>query len=180
MKKIPTLFARDENFRVIDKPMVDIAGATATVKWDGTCCLAKDGVLYKRHAVKPGKTAPDGFLLAEEQQTEKGIKLLGWVPVTAADKWHMEPEKPLSYGTYELIGPKVQGNPYGLDRHLFRRHGALELDTGDTDFRTLQDLLGTHDIEGIVWWRDGEPIAKLKRRDFGFAWPLEKEQEEKR
>lgn len=28
-----------------------------------------------------------------------------------------------------------------------------------------------HEIEGIVFWKDGEPRCKIKRSDFGFEWP---------
>lgn len=28
-----------------------------------------------------------------------------------------------------------------------------------------------HNIEGIVFWKDGEPRCKIKRTDFGIPWP---------
>ena len=29
-----------------------------------------------------------------------------------------------------------------------------------------------HNIEGLVFWKDGEPQCKIKRSDFGFEWPV--------
>jgi len=41
-----------------------------------------------------------------------------------------------------------------------------------TDFDTLYSLVVVDiDIEGVVWWFNGQPVAKLKRRDFGLQWP---------
>ena len=38
-------------------------------------------------------------------------------------------------------------------------------------FERIRDYLREHKIEGIVFWKDGEPRCKIKRSDFGFAWP---------
>ena len=35
----------------------------------------------------------------------------------------------------------------------------------------LREYLRTHNIEGLVFWKDGEPQCKIKRSDFGFKWP---------
>ena len=39
-------------------------------------------------------------------------------------------------------------------------------------FEGLRDYLEKHEIEGIVFWKDGEPQCKIKRSDFGFKWPV--------
>lgn len=33
------------------------------------------------------------------------------------------------------------------------------------------DWLKENKVEGIVFWKDGEPQCKIKRSDFGFEWP---------
>lgn len=33
-------------------------------------------------------------------------------------------------------------------------------------------LLAADVIEGIVFWKDGVPRCKIKRKDFGFKWPI--------
>ena len=34
----------------------------------------------------------------------------------------------------------------------------------------IRTYLETHVIEGIVFWKDGHPRCKIKRKDFGFPW----------
>ena len=86
-------------------------------------------------------------------------------------------------GTYEAIGPAWQSNPYGLSRNTLYRHGddfigELWLrDDGKEDiyaYDKIRGYLETHEIEGIVFWLDGEPLCKIKRSDFGFPWPPRK------
>ena len=36
----------------------------------------------------------------------------------------------------------------------------------------IKEYLRTHAIEGLVFWKDGEPQCKIKRSDFGFKWPV--------
>jgi hypothetical protein len=73
-------------------------------------------------------------------------------------------------GTYELVGPKVQGNPYHLEVHKLIRHGADLIDA-PRDFDGLRVWLSEHTIEGIVWHHPDGRMAKIKRRDFGLSWP---------
>jgi hypothetical protein len=64
MQKIPCLFQRDQSqgrdTLVRDEvtpgcEWVLEGEGIATRKWDGTCCLIRDGKLYKRYEVKRGK-----------------------------------------------------------------------------------------------------------------------------
>ena len=63
MKKIKTLFCRNyETDRLVRDELVPgtewvVAGeGVALRKYDGTCCLIKDGKFYKRYELKAGKT----------------------------------------------------------------------------------------------------------------------------
>ena len=38
-------------------------------------------------------------------------------------------------------------------------------------FEGIRKYLEEHNIEGLVFWKDGHPACKIKRSDFGFAWP---------
>ena len=73
-------------------------------------------------------------------------------------------------GTYELCGPKVNGNPEGYERHTLVRHDVAErLDASDLSFDGLarvMALLGDRGIEGLVWHHPDGRMAKLKVRDF--------------
>lgn len=180
MKKIPTIFERDwsgNRSLVLPTPSKAHAlldGATATLKYDGTACLVRGGKLFKRYDCKQGRTAPPDFEPCGESDPETGHQP-GWIPVLdrPEDKYHRkafkgnEPD-----GTYELCGPKVQGNPEGFAELTLIPHGKMEIPNVPTDFEGIKAFLAAHEIEGIVWWKNGEPVAKIKRRDFGFKWPV--------
>lgn len=74
-------------------------------------------------------------------------------------------------GTYELIGPKVNGNPHNMSEHRLVKHGRTVLEVERT-FDGVKKYLEEHEIEGIVFWLDGEPVCKIKRSDFGLKWPV--------
>ena len=76
----------------------------------------------------------------------------------------------LEPGTYELCGPKINGNPEGFSRHILVTHGSQHLVDVPRDFEGLRAWLADAQFEGIVWWSNimdpDAPMAKLKRRDF--------------
>lgn len=98
MKKIPTLFRRyPANPKLVTSEVTPglefvLEGlARATVKVDGTSCLIRDGKLFKRYELRPGKTEPEGFEAAQHPDPNTG-KQPGWVPVgdSPDDRWHRE------------------------------------------------------------------------------------------
>lgn len=188
MKKIPTLFERIyESHRVVGiTPKVTpgmewvLEGkGQATIKVDGSCCAVIDGGFYKRFDAKKGKKAPAGAVPCCDPDPITG-HWPHWAPVdfaSPADKWLVEAYKSGSDyedGTYEAIGPHFQGNPYSLDHDVLYRHGADQA-VVVRSFEGIRDYLKQHEIEGIVFWLDGEPRCKIKRRDFGFQWPVKGE-----
>lgn len=179
MKKIPTLFERDWNgdrSRVLDLVhpgcawVLDGKGV-ATRKLDGTCCRIKDGKLYKRRELRKGETMPPLFEMADyDDETDKTV---GWVPcdIGPEDKWHMvafAEQTAWPDGTYELVGPKVQGNPEGWAGHQLVLHGSIIEDDVPRTFAGLRDWLAAHDVEGIVFHHPEGLRAKIKGRDFGL------------
>lgn len=183
MKKIPTIYQRDWNgdrSRVLNEPHPDCSWVftgegTATQKIDGTSCLVRDGKLFKRRELKPGQVAPEGYL-SEGADSETG-KTVGWVPVNDGpeDRRHREAFAlhPFWYnGTYELVGPSVQGNPEKLPHHILVKHGsdiAGKLYDVPLEFDALRLWLDGQDIEGIVWHHPDGRMAKIKLRDFGLS-----------
>lgn len=178
MKKIPTYFERDwdgDRSRVVDKvhpgcEWVAAGEGVATQKVDGTSCLVRDGNLYARREIKPGQTAPADFdLVDHDEETGKSV---GWVPVTDAPewRWHVEAFDPsLLDGTYELVGPKVQGNPEKRTKHELLRHADLPSNPSvPRDFDNLRAWLHGRDIEGLVFHHPDGRMAKIKLRDFGL------------
>ena len=176
MKKTPTIFARNpaDMSRVIPQEHPDCAWVfagegVATRKYDGTCCMVRDGKLFKRRELKGGKQPPAGFELADTDHVTG--KVVGWVPVTDApeDKYHAAAFVPgLEDGTYELLGPSVQGNPEGEATHILLRHADAEVLEAPRTFAGLREWMAGKNIEGIVWHHPDGRMAKLKLRDFGL------------
>jgi hypothetical protein len=185
MKKIPTIFIRDMgmgNGKITqewhpDALWVRDGEGTASVKVDGSCCLIEGGKLFKRYDAKRGKTPPAGFIPAQEPDPVTGHHP-GWLEVGEGpeDKWHREGlARTISMGgvpdgTYELCGPKLQGNPERLEYHELIPHGMLPVDPPRTYDGLRVFLDGLH-REGIVWKHPDGRMAKIKRRDFGYRWP---------
>lgn len=181
MNKIPTIFVRDMsrqpalviNEWVPGTEWVRDGEGIATRKYDGTSCLVRDGKLYKRREVRPGDIAPPDFeSLGTDENTGKTV---GWVPVGDGpeDRWHREafnaPER--HDGTYELIGPKIQGNKEGMQMHLLMAHAAADrFPDAPRDFDALREWLTENVMEGLVWHHSDGRMAKIKRRDFGLKW----------
>jgi hypothetical protein len=177
MRKIPTLFQRDwtgDRSRVTRSvtPGCEwvLAGeGQATRKFDGTCCMVRDGILYKRRELRRSETPPSTFeAVGVDEETGKTV---GWVPVgdDPEDQYYREAISlglP-SAGTFELIGPKVQGNPERATRHELVRHGIIPEDDAPRNFDDLSSWLAGRDIEGIVWHHPDGRMAKIKGRDFG-------------
>lgn len=185
MKKIPTIFIRDpaNMARVTDECNPDAlwvfqGEGVATEKFDGTACLVRDGQLYKRYDAKHGKTPPNRFEPAQPEPDPITGHWPGWLPVGVGseDVYHREAWENLTAsiedGTYELVGPKVQGNPYALSRHQLWLHGITRLFECPREFNPLCEYLTINATEGIVWHHPDGRMAKIKRRDFGLLWPV--------
>lgn len=198
MKKIPTLFKRIyENHKVVGITPEITEGCeeaflygTPTIKWDGSCTAIIDNVFYKRYDAKKGKKPPQGAIPCQDEPDPITGHFPHWVkvdPDNPADKWFMEAfntwnnptgmtvfvkgKMDLPNGTYEAIGKHFQGNPYELDYDTLVPHGRNILLKVGRNFEAVKMFLKAHEIEGIVFWYNGEPVCKIKRSDFGFAWP---------
>jgi hypothetical protein len=175
---------------------------TATVKWDGACCAIINGEIWKRYDAKHGKKPPEGAIPCQPEPDPITTHWPHWVkcdPANPADKYFLEAYRHFQQfpllsinnaqpynlgafdGTYEAVGPAWQSNPYGLARNTLHRHGDDFIgdlwlrDDGKPDtfaYNKIRGYLETHEIEGIVFWLDGQPLCKIKRSDFGFEWPV--------
>ena len=181
MRKVPSLFKRDyDGTRMVYDEVVSgcewvLRGeGRATRKHDGTACMVKDSVLFRRYDAKRGKAAPTNFTPAQDKPDEMTGHWPGWVPCDRSDpgsKYHFDAfddQASWEDGTYELCGPKVQGNPEGSDNHVLVRHGSIELTDSPRDFQGLRLYIQEQPIEGIVWHHPDGRMSKLKKKDFGF------------
>lgn len=198
MKKIQTLFKREfEGHRIVRvlpevtpgfEWVLDGEGI-ATVKWDGACCAVFDRTFWKRYDAKKGKRPPENAIACCDPDPVTG-HWPHWVPVLKddpADKWFVEAAMSYSVylqrinaryllldkdATYEAVGIHFQGNPYKLTYDTLHRHGKDVIDLPGRSFDAIRDYLQGTAIEGIVFWKDGQPQCKIKRSDFGFEWPV--------
>jgi hypothetical protein len=177
MRKIPTLFVRDwDGDRRYVLPevtpecqwVIDGEG-TATRKYDGTCLkYAPDG-WWARREVKENRTAPASFQpVAFDSETGKTV---GWMDANESGFMKYLAEALdnavfLPYGTYELCGPKINGNPENYGQHVLVSHANAEILRAPRSFDELRVWLHDHDYEGIVWHHEDGRMAKIKKRDF--------------
>lgn len=187
MKKIPTLFERVyENHKVVGITDKVTEGCEAvlegktipTIKMDGSCCAIIKGEFYKRYDAKKGKKVPVGAIPCCDPDPITGHHP-HWVkvdPNNPADKWFLKAWENSPWyheqdGTYEAIGLHFQGNPYKMNCDELYKHGSDVIKMkGKPTFEKIRDYLKETEIEGIVFWKDGEPLCKIKRSDFGFEW----------
>ena len=174
MKKIPTLFKRDldDMKHVLTEvtpgcEWVSQDEGIATRKYDGTC-VKFDGVhWWARREVKPGKSSPMGFVPVETD--ENTGKTVGWEPAEQSGfaKFLAEAAEGESFqaGTYELCGPKINGNPEGFEHHELVWHGDVKLMDVPRDYDHLRHWLLSRNYEGIVWHHPDGRMCKLKKRD---------------
>ena len=74
-------------------------------------------------------------------------------------------------GTYELVGPKVQGNVEHEEKHRLVPHTTAALafhEDVPRTFEGIQEWMRGKDIEGIVFHHPDGRMAKIKLRDFGI------------
>jgi hypothetical protein len=168
-------------------------GVIARRKWDGTCVLVTEDLrVLTRRTVRPGATPPPGFVPAETD--ERTGKTFGWEPYVQSPfadvilfnvvawgdhgiGWGPSGERLLP-GTYELIGPKVQGNAERLvGSHRLERHDTApefsgvrhpQLNDDGNLVRACNTVLflgEEHGWEGLVFYHPDGRRAKLKARD---------------
>jgi len=185
MKKIPTLFVRD----MTAQPALVVDAVTPGCEWvlegegyptrkfDGTCCLIRDGLFYGRREVKPGANPPGQFELVDQDETTG--KSFGWVPIDESPnwKWHQVAKRnaeiamrdPLADGTYEACGPHFQNNPERLPKDILIPHGReVAVITMKRTYDSLKEALIALGWEGIVWYHPDGRRAKLKLKDYGL------------
>jgi hypothetical protein len=186
-----TLFKMDNNHQMTDVPNEGTEGVFAgdwvpRIKLDGTACAVIKGRLYKRYDCKLNKkgvrkTPPIDWAPCDLTPDPITNHWPGWTPVTFVDKHHVDAwvnhwdNTYREDGTFELIGSKVQNNPYNLVKfhalvpHKYCRVVSL---TMPMSYESLKNDIEKLTEEGIVFHGPDEQYFKLRRTDFGFAWPV--------
>lgn len=187
MIKITTLFKKDPNNLALVINEVNPGNewvlngeGVATRKFDGTACAMIEGELYKRYDVKKGKSVPVGAIPCQDPDEITG-HWPHWVKCDRSkpedkyfwegyDNFFIEPGAVLFDGTYELCGPKIQGNPEKFDKQTLVKHGAEIINSILPEFYWLQGYFKDKniDIEGIVFHHPDGRMCKIRKSDFGI------------
>jgi len=182
MKKIKTIFERDLKMKITTKQVVDLTDAIPTEKVDGTNIR----ITVRNHTLVRIEKRRNPSKL----EKAKGI-ITPWYEdadeYSPNDKYVVEAARCLDISDIEdgefsgeAYGEKIQGNPLKIEGHrvfLFshaetlKKHQLNGISTGyEILKRDLSDIKSTFNpevgIEGIVFWRNGEPIGKIKVKDF--------------
>lgn len=165
MIKIKSLFERDYdgNRKVFNKVVpgcewVINGEGVPTRKFDGTACMIKginysnEVYIYRRYDVKAGRKIPKGFIPSQDKDPITG-HWPGWIKCNRNnpnDKYFFEAFDRnfiLCNGTYELVGPKINGNPEKFSEHTLIKHGAEILSDCPRTFDIIKTMLARMNIE---------------------------------
>lgn len=193
MNKIPTIYQRDPaNPKRVIKAITpgcewvfDCGSpAVATRKYDGVCFMY-DGPdtnqWWQRREVKPEQTVPPNFVEISVDATTG--KRMGWIPARQSDRYNnaflpallrlTSHFRSLNPGTYELLGPSINGNPEKCHAHALVAHAdASRISDVDMTWPRIQwqlRRLQAYGYEGIVWHHPDGRMAKIKVRDFDLS-----------
>lgn len=199
MKKIPTLFKRAANGFVIPELNEKAAWvlqeeSTALRKYDGVCFMFDGEEWWNRrswqgrikqkmdmYGIKPVEYDPNTqktFGWAQDGSFGKYLRQALQYPPVHADAVPQASE--YLPGTYELVGPKINGNPEGFAQHRLIYHARAEqlsninsLNLNQLDvqqaYNALAATLSYVLVEGAVFYGSEGQLAKIKRRDFPYA-----------
>lgn len=141
------------------------------------------GIWMIRREVKQGWEFPDNFEI--EQFDPQTKKTFGWVPIQESSyyKYFLDALDDLkeapTFGTYELCGPKINGNPENFKTQKLVNHEQTELISNihvldfhemsvEDAYEALKETLDYMPIEGVVWRSAQHGMVKLKKKDFRY------------
>jgi len=184
MEKIQTIFDRnwEGNKSVIDKKLVNVSDCIATEKLNGTNVRL---TVRNNQLVRLEKRRNPTKLEKQKGMIEPWYKDAD--EYSPEDKYIFEAARntdlsniPDGEWSGEAVGKKIQGNELNLEEHtvfLFSFEDVLmkvKFDDIPTDYEELKKWLPEQKskfgnncgIEGIVWWKEGKPFGKIKKKDF--------------
>lgn len=180
---IPTLFRRDPNSQLVfDEPTYQCRWVlerhtvvVATRQWDGLWCWVRYGQFWASYTLADTEVPPPGWTPFHGCASPRR----GFLQVTDAIPeliWHRKAWRayrgiPLD-GTYELIGPQIKNNAERQQDHLLIPHGLHVFSDVERTPAGIRAFLQGAPVEGIVFYSADGRLAKIKRRDYGFPWPL--------
>lgn len=183
MIKIPTIFKRDysNTYQVLPDPnpactWVFAGEGKVYRKWQGMAAMIQDGKYYKRCIIKKNQVLPADFILCTYDI--RAEKQFGWIPVdfeAPQDQYYVEAFNNPLYndalidGTYELVGPKIHGNPENFSTHILILHTDWNIGGLKRTYKDIKNFLSHNNFEGLVFHNSNGNMAKIKKKDFGLS-----------
>ncbi|MBX9693433.1 MAG: RNA ligase family protein [Cyanobacteria bacterium] len=183
MEKIPTIFDRGSDFRVVNSVR---KGCEWVFAGEGDATEKLDGMNI-RLTIRTGKLVRvEKRRNPSKVQKAQGI-IDGWYidadEYGAEDKWLFEAARGTNLATWpdgehpcEALGPNIQGNPLKLEHHLcvpFNleipkfNHLKRDYESLREELARLESLYSPGNlVEGIVFHHPDGRRAKIKRKDF--------------
>lgn len=183
MEKIPTLFDRGTDFKVVDRVR---AGCEWVVEGQGQATEKLDG-MNVRLTIRSGQLVRLEKRRNPNKLQKKGGIVDGWyvdaIENSKEDQWIFEASNKTVFADWpdgehpcEALGPKIQGNSLGLHDYVcvpFDLEIPVYEDTPRT-FMSIREQVMTlpskyspeHLAEGIVFHHSDGRRAKIKRKDF--------------
>lgn len=183
MEKIPTIFERDEKFKVVNKvkegcEWVFNNEGKPTEKLDGTNIriTVRNGTVVRvekrRNPTKVQKKLGiiDGWYIDADNNSPEDRWIFEAVNNTDVSEW------PDNEHSCEALGPKIQGNPLNLEKHTCVPFNMdiPEFSDFPLDYNSMRQFLASMEskycpgtiAEGIVFHHPDGRRAKIKRKDF--------------
>lgn len=192
MKKIKRIFKADpENRSLVTKEINEgmewVFNGNSYPRWkrNGLPCAIIKGVFYKRLQVDSlSGLVPDNAIKVDEDKFTN--KIIYWVPIlnTPENKYFLEALERfkqdhkfwldnlggLADGTYELCGPKIQGNKENLSKHILLPHNSVPVHWDvEVTYDNLKEYFMKYPrVEGFVFYHkmDSSLMGKIRRKDF--------------
>ena len=178
-----TLFEQDDRYKVINKlrpenDFINDGCFDVHVKRDGTSCLIKDNSIYRRYDANEskGRSIPEGSISCQDEPAPNGSFPV-WIKVVKGDPEDKHYNEAISAkdnwedGTYELCGPKINGNRDKFENLILVKHDSEKLLNINLEFDAIKAYFEDNYIEGFVITDKKTGLkTKIRRIDYGLSW----------
>jgi len=182
------LESEDTEFYIkMDGQACAIINGQLYTRYDAKLFKKKRGKIVKKFTIdKIKEKLPDGAIACQEPD-EKSGHYPHWIPIDKNNKTHqyiiegfensLKIFGKMEDGTYEIVGPKFTNNKHKLEKHYLLPHKHRFINVTDkidkqkmieNPYEYFKEFLNNLQYEGLVIYQNGEPVAKIRRSDYGI------------
>ena len=154
-------------------------------RYDAKLFRKKRGKIIKRYTIEEiKKRLPVGAIECQKPDQKSG-HYPHWIPIDEKNKTHqyilegynnaLKLLGKLEDGTYEILGPKFVSNKHGLKEHFLFPHKheiinfTKNIDKNEmlkNPYEYFKNLMNNLPYEGLVIYKEGIPVSKIRRSDY--------------